>query len=177
MKKYIFLVLGIIIGLSSINSFNSWLHRADKVRGMDAAKSLVAHPQAVTAMLDDQYEGSVFKMHGVALDTTFEIGYTYVVNGSTYTGKYTTDKMPTSMTQTVYYDATRPSYSAMDPKANLKALQDKASSNFDLYFAIFIFLVGVGMVMKYKELRKAEKDEEAAQDERLRKEREAFMAQ
>lgn len=33
------------------------------------------------------------------------------------------------------------------------------------------------MVMKYKELRKAEKDGEAAQDERLRKEREAFMAQ
>lgn len=177
MKKYIYLVLGIFIALSSISSFTAWLHRGDNIAGMDAAKSLIRHQKATTGVLDDQYKGSVLKMHGVAIDTTFEIGYSYIVNGNIYTGKYKTSHMPTSMDQTVYYDVTNPAYNAVDPQGNLQVLESTAHSNISLYFAIFILLVGAGMILKYRELRKAEKDEEAAQDERLRKEREAFMAQ
>ena len=176
MKKYLYLGVAVFFLLLALGALSNYFHQDPNNPTIRKWASLVDNAKPVQASLDPTYRGHVLKMRSVAIDTTFVLTYRYVVAGQLYSGEYSVNKAPTSLDLPVFYDATDPAVSDPDPKKALVAAKAKATSRASLYFAIFLFLAAIGNFVRFREGRKKEKAEEAAQDERLRREREAFMA-
>lgn len=151
--KYLYLCLCFLLLGGTIYCVVFYFGQETNAKKVAAYTNLVQRGKEITAEYDSEYTERTIKVMRVPVKT-YEMKYSFTVNGKTYRGRRVLDKAPTSATLKVWYDPENPAIFSTSPEEDLKAEKESSKSTSMLWIAGVLGLMSLGTYGKYDDLKK-----------------------
>ncbi|MGH1432821.1 MAG: hypothetical protein ACRBG0_00010 [Lewinella sp.] len=117
-------------------------------------EQLVAQGEETIGFLKNEYTEKTVKIARIPV-TTYEVGYTFQVDGKEYSGLKTLNDPPTEPTISVKYLPSDPMVNAASPEAELASLDEYEGGTSTLLIGLGLILAGLGLgFYRFKAMQK-----------------------
>ncbi len=149
--------------------YSSYKDRHKETKYLPLLKEMITDKTVTIAKVDPTYKEVTVKIMRVPIKH-YEVNYTYRVNGSMpYSGKRILSAPPSTAEMPLYYAKSDRSYSSFEPEADIRRIEEAASSKSSLYwsigwlvFAVMSLLGYLSEIRAYLRAKKANRDAEEA---------------